>query len=682
MCAAVLLLVAGTAEGQTLPRPVRKGHKLRIKIDSSPQQAAVYVDSKDYGIEGYTPTTLRLPKGVYKIILELPGFKPVEKNLEIKKSQAFLFTMERAARPAVVDVRPTGNQEAAGAQLYLDGALMGTVPARVEAHAGKHLVEVKKPGFKEFREQVDLAEGETRTMAIDLVAEAKKGALLVTADVAGAEVWVDGQKRDATPTLVTDLLEGEHTIEVRREGMPAWRQVVRVVGNQQTKVEARIGAQAGSLRVLSSTPGVEVIVDGEPKGGANQEITGLKPGQHVVEVRAAGFQPQSLEVQVVAGEQRIARVDLRQGAESQTARVRIVTPVPDAEVFIDGASLGKAPIERTDLSPGKHYVVVRKQGYAEWKRELDLEAGKDVSLTAELSASGTIKVLSNVPGADVFIDGQMMGRTPLSLDTVQAGEHLVEVKKPGYLDAKQPFRIEGGEQKILSADLSPVRTGPSAADLQQTYRSTTSFSAVTVEPNRFTADIYGGFFPFGGLRLTVGALRRGMLGLDAGVEVRTVGILTEGLAHARFQWLKAGPVAMGVNIAIGGGGGPGGRNDFVFEAGIPFTLLFGQLVRFTAHPYAQIYTDRNCPETMKAGEPAECGLAADRDGHTPRDRFSGFRLMLRAALEISVHQIANIFFIFEADPIAPRHAYDGHYSGFIFARDPQVYGRTGVTFKF
>ena len=35
-----------------MPRPARSGHKMRVKIDSAPQQAAVYVDSKQYGIEG------------------------------------------------------------------------------------------------------------------------------------------------------------------------------------------------------------------------------------------------------------------------------------------------------------------------------------------------------------------------------------------------------------------------------------------------------------------------------------------------------------------------------------------------------------------------------------------------------------------------------------------------------
>src|SRR5262249_58644960 len=99
---ACALCLTSLASAQPRPKPNRPGHKMRVKIDSAPQQAAVYVDSKDYGIEGYTPVTLKLPKGTYTIILELPGFAPVQKPIQVTKSQAFVFTMERQARPALL----------------------------------------------------------------------------------------------------------------------------------------------------------------------------------------------------------------------------------------------------------------------------------------------------------------------------------------------------------------------------------------------------------------------------------------------------------------------------------------------------------------------------------------------------------------------------------------------------
>jgi PEGA domain len=686
-----------TAPG--MPPASRPGHKMRVKIDSTPQQAAVYVDSKDYGIQGYTPTTIKLPRGAYTIILELPGFRAVQKPISVSRSATFQFVLERAARPAVLDVRASQTSEGAtGGSLFVDGAAMGTVPARVEVAAGHHLVEVKRSGFKDYRDSADVGEGEQRTIVVELQSEAKKGSLLVTADVPGADVYVDGQRKDAAPTLIGDLTEGAHTVEVRKDPLPPWKQVVQVVGNQQTKVAATLGAQGASLRIVSSTPGAEVFVDGERKGVVNSDISGLTPGQHLVEVRAQNFQPMQLDMQLALGETRVARADLQPGiAPTQGARLRVVTPVPDAEVFLDGASLGRAPIDLADLPPGKHYVVVRKPGYAEWKREVNLVANAPTVLSAELSASGTLKVLSNIAGADVLIDGLVVGKTPVTIDVVAAGEHVIEVKKPGYIDAKQPFHMDGGEQKILSADLSQVpSTNP--AEQAARFRGMTSFSAVTIDPGRFTADLAAGFFPFAQFRLTVGAARRGDIGFDVGVEVRTIGYLTDGGVHAKAQWLRAGPFALATDLFIGGGGGPSKRNDFTFELGVPMTLLFGQLVRFTLHPYLQAYTDRNCPsaDDVKADPalkpdpkngwgPSEfCDTTRHPPpaGFNPQDRFGGARFMMQAVLELSPIPVLSIFMIFEGDPVGQRAAFSGRWSPSLLEPDPQIYGRMGVSFKF
>ena len=49
----------------------------------APQQAAIYLNDKSFGIQGYTPSTLRLPKGTYTVILELPGFKAVSRPITV-----------------------------------------------------------------------------------------------------------------------------------------------------------------------------------------------------------------------------------------------------------------------------------------------------------------------------------------------------------------------------------------------------------------------------------------------------------------------------------------------------------------------------------------------------------------------------------------------------------------------
>jgi hypothetical protein len=701
---------------------------VRVKIESQPSEAAIYIDSKDAGIKGYTPSTLRLPKGAYTVILELPGYKPVQKSITVSRAQAFLFPLEKQGR-AAIDVRAAPSNDAAtGAQLTVDGTAAGTVPSHVEVAAGTHKLAVSKPGFLDWSDTETLAEGEQRQVSVDLQAAQKKGMLLVTADVAGADVYVDGQKRDSTPALINDIAEGQHVVEVKKDTL-SYKQIVTVVGGQQLKLTAQLqpaGPATGSVRIVSSTPGAEVFLDGEDKGPANATIQNVVVGQHIVELRAQGFAPQSQEVSVAAGEQRLARMDLQPAVVAPTtARLRVVTAVPEAQIYLDGALAGPAPLDRSDLAPGKHIIVVRARGYSEWKKEVDLDPNTPTTLAAELSSTGAITVLANVDGAQVILDGRAVGKTPLQLDSVPSGEHVVEVKHSGYADAKKSFTVMAGEHQKIEADLATVESTQTPKETARRLRGTSSFSAVTVDPGRGTIDLAGGYVPFVQLRLTVGVYRLRSFGIDAGIDLRTTGYFTDALVHAKLQFFKLGPIAVGTDLAIGGGGGPGHRNDFTFELGVPVSLVAGDYVRFTAHPYLQVYSDKNCPTyqdlqgdgqnqtpvampsdlvppstnpnsyegqvceardgmpgangAMLPVSPAAGLIAVNQD---PRTRFVGARLMLQAVLEVNITEHANIFFILEGDPVGQRASLTAKYSGIFPSQDAQIYGRLGFSVKF
>src|SRR6185369_529649 len=211
-----------------------------------------------------------VPRGSVKIIVELQGWKPQERTLDVRKSQTLNFTLERAPQVAKLDIQSAGDGSATGADVVIDGVPRGTVPNSFELSAGRHQLEVRKAGYKSFSDWIDLAEGERRTRDVTLErAEAPAGTLLVTSD-AGGEVWVDGVKKDVAPAIITGIPAGEHVVEVRKEGLSPWRQTVTIGAGQQTKVAAAFGAAAAgpggaTLRVISSESDVTVFVDGEDK---------------------------------------------------------------------------------------------------------------------------------------------------------------------------------------------------------------------------------------------------------------------------------------------------------------------------------------------------------------------------------------------------------------------------------
>jgi hypothetical protein len=64
------------------------------------------------------------------------------------------------------------------------------------------------------------------------------------------------------------------------------------------------------------------------------------------------------------------------------AKVQVTSTPGAADIEIDGAFVGSTP-STVQLQPGKHIVVVRKNGFAKWERTIQVSGG-DINLVAEL----------------------------------------------------------------------------------------------------------------------------------------------------------------------------------------------------------------------------------------------------------------------------------------------------------
>jgi hypothetical protein len=715
VCSAIvvsaLALPASAQQPQTRPRIHGRAHSL--KIDSSPQQAVVYWDSgdrgapKDFGIAGYTPLTIKVPRGVTKIILELQGFKPIEQTLDVRKSQTVTFTMERAPAVAKLDLQAGGDGSAAGADVLVDGVHRGTVPNTFEMLAGRHQLEVRKAGFKPFSDWVDLAEGEHRTRDVALEHEAAPaGTLLVTSD-AGGEVWIDGVKKDATPAIIPNVAAGDHVVEVRKEGLAPWRQTITVVSGQQTKVAASFGAAAAPgarLRIVSSEPDVSVFFDGEDKGRAPITITNARPGDHLVEGRKPHFKSNEQTLHIAGGEDSLVQLKMEPAPiERPHAALKVQSTVPNAEVFVDGSSLGRAPVDRNDLDPGKHYVIVHKDGYTDFKREVALLENQTVALVADLSATGAVRLLSTPDGADVKIDGEVVGRTPMLRDAVAVGDHVLEVRAKGYFDHKETIKVEGGREKIFSVDLKQLPTGPSPEQVARRKGGMSSFGAKVNPTGGVTADFGLGYPYYFMARLTVGAFNVKPLGLDMGVEFRSFFDINELGLHARIQLLEAGPLSLAGRALVGGGTGVNGRSSAFFDLIGIASLAFSDVASFFGTVRFSGYWDRFCPTSQQrnngvdadsfCGNPMTDPASVDPNHLFPSDPnktgFSDSRIYAGLGGTAVMDKFTSFFLQIEFLPFPdqfnyrPRLAYQGSINNALLGtKDPFVYGTAGVTLKF
>jgi len=220
---------------------------LPVTVATDPHGATIYIDGKEHKAKGKGKLKLKLDKGSHKIRVELPGYRTLEKDIEVSKKQEH-FELKLDAAKAQILLRPSADDEARGAQIFIDGAAAGTVPADVDAKPGQHTVEVRKPGFKTYTETVNISGTDSKTVTVALAADAKRGTLVVASP--RGQIYVDGQNRGLSPALVENLDEGEHTVEVREsEGAaPIWQQRVQVTAGRQTRVTAAVAAAGGSAK--------------------------------------------------------------------------------------------------------------------------------------------------------------------------------------------------------------------------------------------------------------------------------------------------------------------------------------------------------------------------------------------------------------------------------------------------
>jgi hypothetical protein len=120
----------------------------------------------------------------------------------------------------------------------------------------------------------------------------------------------------------------------------------------------------------------------------------------------------------------------------RTASIEIVSIPGGARVIVDGAAqTGVTPMSVT-AKPGASYrIVVHMERYEPWERveKISLEGGAAKVIAALKPILVTLHVDSIPEGAEVFLNGRSVGRTPLTLTRLDpAVATTIEVRAMGY----------------------------------------------------------------------------------------------------------------------------------------------------------------------------------------------------------------------------------------------------------
>ena len=349
---------------------------------------------------------------------------------------------EPVRAPVTISSRPTG------ADLVVDGAPLGPAPQTVRLLPGRHVARLAFPGapavYAEF-------ESDESPSSASFDAPAPSAAVLLVSEPEGATVTRDGMNEGVTPLLLPEVEPGRHVFSFELTGYRPQQIETTVRAPAPVLLSARLVSASAALRVTSSPSGASVTLNGAPRGETPLDLAGIPEGEATIEILLAGHAPFRTQVRLSAGES----FDLNAPLDPLPASLRVESIPAGARIYLDQTFRGEAPVSLDGLAPGEHRLRAELPGHDPAARTIVLAPGAAGVEEFRLRGNvGTLALSTSPAGVDVLIDGRSYGKTsakadasdvvsdPLVLSDVPAGQHRLELSRPGYAPATRTLVIE------------------------------------------------------------------------------------------------------------------------------------------------------------------------------------------------------------------------------------------------
>jgi len=321
------------------------------------------------------------------------------------------------------------------------------------------------------------------------------GTLNIITEPPGAAILIDGKTTGAvSPATIEKLaLNTDIKITLSKPEYQDFEQVINLKSSEPQKISAvllPIAPPAGSVAVTLKPDGAKILLNNEDTGKTTPAIIdNLKLNEpYTIKLAKEGFETWTKTFTLTSPEQIKLEGELKTMPQVAQGSIRITSNPTGADIMLDGVSTGRrTPATISNLELGKTYNIrLEKQNYKSWSRKIEVADAKQISVSGRLEPlapteekpppplekpavtekpsipeaaevkgePGVIKIASNPSGAQVFINREYRGTTPLSV-SVPPGRTSVLVSKEGFAKFSKTITLKPG-QKV---DLTDIKLG-------------------------------------------------------------------------------------------------------------------------------------------------------------------------------------------------------------------------------
>ncbi len=459
--------INGHTPPQTVPpRAQQGGYGISTQMGIgavNPQQPHQTADYGQFPQEQTPPPGVEVSPRAYS--LSEPPPAPMVGSLRAPPTATQTFTMEASQRPeggrnplfamlaiaAVVLISAVGwvflrktdpgvvqvAVHPADATMLFDGQPVGSTSPFVVTDVsptGKHVIEVKKSGYRSWSQEVQVSPGQTLSLQVPMTPEGEEaqavgavasngaqatGGFSLETSPPGATVALDGQDLGGiTPLRVGNLLARTYEVKVKLAGFK----------EHIARVDVRSGVDQSLPRVMLEPERVRVRVTSEPSGaeavvvrGSEKRTLGRTPIDVTLDNDGSGW---TLQVHKSGYEDYEQPIAIQDGVAELSMRAVMARVSGGSDDAVASAARESAPVAEAPRP--------EKRSSASSSTDDLLESATTSSAkTPAAAGDGTLRINSR-PWAQVVIDGRPIGNTPQMNIALPPGNHRVQLVNPEF----------------------------------------------------------------------------------------------------------------------------------------------------------------------------------------------------------------------------------------------------------
>jgi hypothetical protein len=280
--------------------------------------------------------------------------------------------------------------------------------------------------------------------------------LTINTRPSGAEVIIDGERLGVTP-FAQPVKPGAHSVTVRIDGRERVLPLELSAGAQVSQylempVPQAPASAVGRISVVTDPPGARVSIDGQALGVSPLTVSVLTADEHRVSVRSDAGSAERV-VAVERGATASVVFSLPKTSAAPVGGWLAVNAPFEVQVLERDEVVGASGTTKIMLAAGKHDVLLvnRALGYQE-TRKFEVTGGKVTTVRVD-PPKATLSVNAR-PWAEVTIDANAVGQTPIANLAVTIGTHQVTFRHPQFGERRQTVLVTTKGPNRIAIDMT------------------------------------------------------------------------------------------------------------------------------------------------------------------------------------------------------------------------------------